>query len=117
MNDTEGANPWQLLKRSQLCLYDSRYFFLAFSKAGSTLVQYRWNLPDEMNHKFETLRNTAEFPDERHGIKLIPTCDINQKLKDRYSHPIGRTAHPTTAPTDNQYATAALSGLCFSIST
>jgi hypothetical protein len=43
----DSANPWLLLKRSQLCSYDSRYFFLAFKKSDSNIVQYRWNLPQE----------------------------------------------------------------------
>jgi hypothetical protein len=73
MNQSDGsASPWLLLKRSQLCLYDSRYFFLAFGKADSPVVQYRWNLPDEMSDRFEGLRSIAEHPDERYGTKITP---------------------------------------------
>jgi hypothetical protein len=71
MNHKDDS-PWLLLKQSQLCLYDSRYFFLAFKKADSSVVRYRWNLPPEMGERFEGLRKTAELPDEVHGTKFIP---------------------------------------------
>lgn len=68
--DDNSGTPWLLLPRSQLCTYDSRYFFLAFKKSDSHMVQYRWNLPEEMNDRFDDLRRTAELPDERHAIGL-----------------------------------------------
>lgn len=70
--DDNSGTPWLLLPRSQLCTYDSRYFFLAFKKSDSHMVQYRWNLPEEMNDRFDDLRRTAELPDERHGMSQLP---------------------------------------------
>ncbi|KAJ7104333.1 hypothetical protein B0H15DRAFT_20994 [Mycena belliarum] len=60
-----GTEPWCIERGSQLCFYDSRYFFLKFSKPGEQTVHTRWNLPLVMAEKLAKLREEAQVPEER----------------------------------------------------
>lgn len=61
----EFADGWFLLEGSSLCPYDDRYFCLKFQKRGSTEIQMRWLLPEDMSKDIKRVMDETNTPEEQ----------------------------------------------------
>ncbi|KAJ7817856.1 hypothetical protein B0H14DRAFT_3148054 [Mycena olivaceomarginata] len=59
---------WCLDRGSTLCFYDSRFFFLKFKRPGQNMIRMRWNLPKDMEAKFDALQQLAQQPEEQMAL-------------------------------------------------
>ncbi|KAJ7362307.1 hypothetical protein DFH08DRAFT_840677 [Mycena albidolilacea] len=60
----EFIDGWCIDRGSQLCFYDSRFYFLKFTKPGDGGIKMRWNLPVTMTARLEELKVMAQDPAE-----------------------------------------------------
>ncbi|KAJ6536365.1 hypothetical protein B0H19DRAFT_1183300 [Mycena capillaripes] len=62
----EFSDGWCIDSGSTLCFYDSRFYFLKFTKPdGDGGIKMRWNLPRTMTERLEELKVIAQDPEER----------------------------------------------------
>ncbi|KAJ7895397.1 hypothetical protein B0H13DRAFT_2035074 [Mycena leptocephala] len=60
----EFSDGWCIDRGSTLCFYDSRFYFLKFTKPGDGGIKMRWNLPQPMTARLEELKVMAQDPAE-----------------------------------------------------
>ncbi|KAF7326879.1 hypothetical protein MVEN_02581800 [Mycena venus] len=68
---------WCIDRGSSLCLYDSRFFFLKFTRPGQNMVRMRWNLPSHIDAKFAALQELAQQPEERMALMQEDQMTMN----------------------------------------
>jgi hypothetical protein len=102
--------PWLIQKGSSLCQYDSRYFFLAFKQENNPTIQYRWNLPPEMNSKLEDLRRVADLPEEQAGRGFDVSFITMMVLQGRCSDFRGKETNRSGIPAKSNAQSPDLDG-------
>jgi hypothetical protein len=79
----EFIDGWCIDRGSQLCFYDSRFYFLKFTKPGDGGIKMRWNLPVTMTARLEELKVMAQDPAEHAGESMART--IESGFEQRHS--------------------------------